>query len=181
MVAGVMALIKPRGYTRPMTQHLLVTAVGDDRTGLVRHVTTTLLDCGCNITESRLASNDDGIIAPGISALAEVASKQSLQISLHDSDVDVVRADQLPYAIDLVCLDQAGIVNTLASFLSAHDIAITEMTSKRYAAAHTGAQMFNLQMVISLPDSTHIATLREAFMELCDHYNFDAILEPVKN
>ena len=176
-----------------MTQHLLVTAVGDDRTGLVRHVTSTLLDCGCNITESRLATMGSQfvmlILVSGNwhsrnkleSALASVADQQSLQITLRDSNVEVVRADQLPYAIDLVCLDQPGIVNTLASFLSAHDIAITEMTSKRYAAAHTGAQMFNLQMVISLPDSTHIATLREAFMELCDHYNFDAILEPVKS
>ncbi|MEM6641095.1 MAG: ACT domain-containing protein [Pseudomonadota bacterium] len=176
-----------------MTQNLLVTAVGDDRAGLVRHVTTTLLDCGCNITESRLATMGSQfvmlILVSGNwhsrnkldAALATVAERQSLQITLRESETDVVRADLMPYAIDLVCLDQPGIVNTLASFLSSHDIAVTEMTSRRYAAAHTGAQMFNLQMVISVPDTMHIATLREAFMELCDHYNYDAILEPVKN
>jgi glycine cleavage system transcriptional repressor len=176
-----------------MTQHILVTAIGTDRTGLVRHVTATLLDCGCNIAESRLATMGSQfvmlIMVSGNwhsrrkleTALAEVAEAQGLQISLRDTDVDAARPNQLPYAIDLVCLDQPGIVNTLASFLAAHDIAIAEMTSKRYAAAHTGAQMFNLQMIVSLPDTTHIATLREEFMELCDHYNLDAILEPVKN
>ena len=175
-----------------MTQHILVTT-GTDRTGLVRHATEPLPDCGCNITESRLATMGSQfvmlIMVSGNwhsrnkleSALTEVAEKQDLQISLRDTDVNATRPNQVPYAIDLVCLDQPGIVNTLASFLAAHDIAITEMTSKRYAAAHTGAQMFNLQMIVSLPDTTHIATLREEFMELCDHYNLDAILEPVKN
>ncbi|MFK7886127.1 MAG: glycine cleavage system protein R [Gammaproteobacteria bacterium] len=176
-----------------MTQHILVTAIGSDRAGLVRHVTTTLLDCGCNIVESRLATMGSQfvmlIMVSGNwhshsklnSALDVVAKAQDLQIQLLDTNPVPARANQIPYAIDLVCLDQAGIVNTLASFLATHNIAITEMTSKRYAAAHTGAQMFNLQMIISLPDNTHIASLREAFMELCDHFNFDAILEPVKN
>ena len=176
-----------------MTQHILVTAVGTDRNGLVRHVTATLLDCGCNIAESRLATMGSQFIMLILvsgnwhsknkleAALADVAKAQSLQINLRDADVTASQSNQIPYAVDLICLDQSGIVNTLASFFSAHEIAITEMISKRYAAAHTGAQMFNLQMIISLPERTHIATLREEFMELCDHYNFDAILEPVKN
>lgn len=176
-----------------MTQHILVTAIGTDRNGLVRHVTKTLLDCGCNIAESRLATMGSQFIMLILvsgnwhskskleSALADVAKAQTLEISLRETDMSAANTQQLPYAIDLVCMDQPGIVNTLASFLSAQDIAITEMTSKRYGAAHTGAQMFNMQMIISLPDSIHIATLREEFMVLCDHYNFDAILEPVKN
>lgn len=176
-----------------MTQHILVTAIGSDRTGLVRRVTKTLLDCGCNISESRLATMGSHfvmlIMVSGNwhsmskleAELDAVASELSLQIAVHKTDATAQRSNQLPYAVDLVCLDQPGIVNTLAAFFSTRDIAIAEMTSKRYAAAHTGAQMFNLQMIISVPDSTHIATLREEFMELCDHYNLDAILEPVKN
>lgn len=176
-----------------MTQHILVTAIGTDRTGLVRQVTKTLLDCGCNIAESRLATMGSHfvmlIMVSGNwhsmtkleTELAAVAERLDMKIDLHRTDESAPKANQLPYAVDLVCLDQPGIVNTLAGFFSVRDIAIAEMTSKRYAAAHTGAQMFNLQMIISVPDTTHIATLREEFMELCDHYNLDAILEPVKN
>jgi len=37
-----------------------------------------------------------------------------------------------------------------------------------------------VQMNVSVPERIHIAQLREEFMEMCDQYNLDAILEPVK-
>ena len=47
-----------------MTHHSLVCAVGADRTGLVREVTDTVLSCGCNITESRMATlGSEGLFA----------------------------------------------------------------------------------------------------------------------
>jgi len=53
--------------------------------------------------------------------------------------------------------------------------------TRSYAAAHTGAQMFSVYMVVHVPTRIHIAALREEFMDLCDHMNLDAILEPLKS
>jgi glycine cleavage system transcriptional repressor len=36
-------------------------------------------------------------------------------------------------------------------------------------------------MTILVPTRIHIAALREDFMDLCDHLNLDAILEPFKS
>lgn len=175
-----------------MTHHILVSAIGTDRNGLVREVTRTVLDCGCNITESRMATMGSEFVMLMLvtgnwhtlskleTELGAVGKASNMTVSVRRTEGAQASSDHLPYAVDLVSLDQPGIVNTLADFFSTQNISIAEMTSRSYSAAHTGASMFNLQMVISIPGGTHIATLREDFMDLCDQYNLDAILEPVK-
>ena len=92
-----------------------------------------------------------------------------------------VREDMVPYSVDVVCIDQAGIVSGLSGFFSSRGIDIGELSTRSYAAAHTGAQMFSVYMVINVPTRIHVGALREEFMDFCDQMNLDAILEPVKN
>ena len=87
----------------------------------------------------------------------------------------------LPYAVDVVGLDQPGIVHNLSGFFATRKVEIGEVSTRSYAAAHTGAQMFSVQMFINVPGGVHIAALREEFMEFCDQLNVDAIMEPVKH
>jgi glycine cleavage system transcriptional repressor len=86
----------------------------------------------------------------------------------------------MPYAVDVVSLDHQGIVYNLANFFASHNIEIADVATRSYAAAHTGAPMFAVQMSVNVPSSIHIAQLREEFLELSDRLNLDAILEPVK-
>ena len=87
----------------------------------------------------------------------------------------------MPYAVDVVSLDQQGIVFNLANFFAAHNIEIADVATRRYAAAHTGAPMFAVQMAVNVPDTVSIAQMRDEFLEMCDRLNLDAILEPVKS
>jgi glycine cleavage system transcriptional repressor len=86
----------------------------------------------------------------------------------------------MPYAVDVVSLDQQGIVFSLADFFASRDIEIADVATRRYSAAHTGAPMFAVQMAVNIPSSVSISQLRDDFLELCDRLNLDAILEPVK-
>ena len=86
----------------------------------------------------------------------------------------------MPYAVDVVALDQQGIVFNLANFFAARDIEIADVATRSYSAAHTGAPMFAVQMAVNVPASVHVARVREEFHELCDRLNLDAILDPVK-
>ncbi|MGD8964940.1 MAG: glycine cleavage system protein R, partial [Gammaproteobacteria bacterium] len=63
---------------------------------------------------------------------------------------------------------------------SAREIDIAELNTRSYAAAHTGAPMFSVQMTINVPGELQIAALRDEFMDFCDQLNLDAIMEPVK-
>lgn len=44
----------------------------------------------------------------------------------------------------------------------------------------TGADMFSAQVTIGIPATTHIAALRDDFLEFCDGLNLDAIMDPMK-
>ena len=176
-----------------MKQHIAVSAIGTDRTGLVHELTKVISDCGGNIGESRMASLGSEfamvmLIAGNWHSLAKLetelkkfADSTGLTVNLRRTEPRAPRTDQLPYSIDAVCLDPSGVVSSISGFCSSRGIDIAEVSTRSYPAAHTGAQMFSVQMVVNVPSRLHLAHLREEFMEFCDSLNLDAILEPVKS
>jgi glycine cleavage system transcriptional repressor len=176
-----------------MKQHLAVSAIGSDRTGMVHELTRVITDCGGNIAESRMAavgsefamlllvSGNWHALARIESELARLAETGSLSLHLRRTEPRAPRADMLPYSVDIVSLDQTGIVAGLSGFFAQRGIDIAEVSTRSYAAAHTGAPMFAVQMIINTPSKLQVAQLREEFMDYCDTLNLDAILEPVKS
>ncbi|HEX4023665.1 MAG TPA: ACT domain-containing protein [Steroidobacteraceae bacterium] len=176
-----------------MKQHLAVSAIGSDRTGMVRDLTQIISECGGNVAESRMAalgaefailllvSGNWHALARIESELSRLADTGALILHVKRTEPRPTRPDMLPYSVDIVSLDQAGIVAGLAGFFTARGIDIGEVSTRIYAAAHTGAPMFAMQMVVQVPTKLHIAQLREEFMDFCDSLNLDAILEPVKS
>jgi glycine cleavage system transcriptional repressor len=163
-----------------MKQHLAVSAIGSDRTGMVHELTRVISECGGNISESRMA-NLGSEFAMLETELKRLAEGNSLSIHLKRTEPRSARTDMLPYSIDVVCLDQSGIVSGLSGFFATRGIDIAEVSTRSYPAAHTGAPMFSVQMIVNVPSRIHVAHLREEFMEFCDSLNLDAILEPVKS
>jgi glycine cleavage system transcriptional repressor len=175
-----------------MKQHLAVSALGNDRTGMVHELTRVITDCGGSISESRMAalgsefamlllvSGNWHALAKLETELNKLAETGNLIVQLRRTDPKPRREDHLPYSIDVVCLDQTGIVTGLAGFFASRGVDIGEVATRSYAAAHTGAPMFSVQMIVNVPTRIHLAQLREEFMEYCDSLNLDAILEPVK-
>ena len=176
-----------------MEQLMVISAVGGDRTGVVHDLTRVILDCGGSIRESRmtalgaefamlvLVSGNWHSISRLEQDLARFADDNGLVVQLKRTEPKQFSKELLPYAIDVVCLDQPGIVHNLSGFFSSRKIEIGEVTTRSYPAAHTGTPMFSVQMFINVPAEIHISGLREEFMEFCDQLNLDAILEPVKN
>jgi glycine cleavage system transcriptional repressor len=173
-------------------QYLIINAISGDRTGLVYDLTRVVLECGGNIVESRMSALGSEfamllLVAGNWHAVAKLEAELkrlndagSMSISLRRTEQRSARTDVLTYTVDAVCLDQAGIVHNLAGFFSSRGIDIAELTTRSYAAAHTGAPMFSVQMTVYIPSRIHVSALREEFMDLCDHMNLDAILEPAK-
>jgi glycine cleavage system transcriptional repressor len=112
--------------------------------------------------------------------LKKLTDAGTLSVQLRRTEQRAARSDMLPYSVDVVCLDQTGIVSNLSGFFSSRGIDISELSTRSYAAAHTGAPMFSVQMIVNVPSRIHLSALREEFMDFCDNLNLDAILEPVK-
>ena len=176
-----------------MEQLIVISAVGGDRTGVVHDLTQIIMDCGGSIKDSRmttlgeefamllLVSGNWHSVSRMEQDLTRFADDKGLIIQLKRTQPKQPSKELLPYAIEIVCLDQLGIVHNLAGFFVGHSIEIVEVTTRSYPAAHTGTTMFSVQMFINIPAAIHIAVLREEFMEFCDRLNLDAIMEPVKN
>ena len=86
----------------------------------------------------------------------------------------------LPYVVEVVAADKPGILFQIGEFFQQHSISIEQLMSTRYRAMQTGADMFSAQITIGIPSNTHIAALRDDFLEFCDGLNLDAIMDPMK-
>jgi glycine cleavage system transcriptional repressor len=175
-----------------MAQLIVISAIGTDRTGVVQDLTKVILACGGNIEESRmttlgrefamllLVSGNWHTLGRLEQGLDKLRASSDLTISVKETDEKAPEVNRMPYAVDIVALDQQGIVFNLANFFASRDIEIADVATRSYAAAHTGAPMFAVQMAVNVPSTIHVAQLRDEFLELCDRLNLDAILEPVK-
>jgi glycine cleavage system transcriptional repressor len=178
--------------TNTAKNFLVISALGQDRPGLVNELTRAILDSGCNIVDSRMSvlggefaiilllSGNWNAIAK-LETLREGLEKRlEMTIVTKRTEPRVPRDNLLPYAVDVVSIDQPGIVHHLAEFFSTRNINIENLDTSSYAAAHTGTAMFAVHMTVGIPAEQHIATLREQFMDFCDDLNLDAIMEPIK-
>ncbi len=175
-----------------MQNLLVITALGEDRPGIVDALSKVIVDAGCSILDSRMTvlGGDFAVIqlvSGKWNQLAKLENQlesvgQELKLHLHWKRTTPPKpsGDLLPYAVDVVSMDHPGIVHQLAHFFSTRGINIRDLTTNRYAAAHTGTPMFSVHITLDVPGSTQIAVLREEFLEFCDRLNLDAIFEPVK-
>lgn len=163
-----------------------------NRSGLVETIARVAQESGCNIMDTRMAglgeefamfmlvSGTWDAIVKLEDSLERLRSREQLDIICHRTAARAGRQDLMPYAIEVVATDRPGIVCEIAEFFAARNIAIEDMSSYCYPAAHTGTRMFSLHMSISVPVDTSIAALRGDFLEFCDQLNLDSIMEPVK-
>jgi glycine cleavage system transcriptional repressor len=153
-------------------QFIVISALGSDRTGLVYDLTRIVLDCNGNIVDSRMTA-----LGSEFAMLLLVSGNWHTLAKLETELKKLGDAGGFTISVRRT---EPGIVHNLAGFFSSRGIDIAELSTRSYSAAHTGAPMFSVQMVVHIPAKIHIAALREEFMDLCDQLNLDAILEPVK-
>jgi glycine cleavage system transcriptional repressor len=175
-----------------MKKLLAVTAIGPDRTGLVRDVSKAISSAGGSILQSRmttlgqefailaLVSGNWHAITKISDALEALRESSGLAVSARQTTEKSLPTPAAPYSVDIVAMDQEGIVASLASFFSARDIEIADLSTRKYNAPHTGAEMFAVQLVVNVLAKTNLASLREQFHEYCEEQNLDAIIEPLQ-
>jgi glycine cleavage system transcriptional repressor len=175
-----------------MEKLIAVTAIGSDRTGLVRDLSLAISASGGSILQSRmttlgqefammvLVSANWHAIKKVEEALEKLQESGDLTITTRATNERAKPAPAVPYSVDIVAIDQEGIVAKLAGFFASRNIEIADLNTRQYNAAHTGATMFSVQMAVNVPASTHLASLREEFHEFCEEQNLDAIIEPIQ-
>ncbi|MAR92957.1 MAG: ACT domain-containing protein [Pseudomonadota bacterium] len=173
-----------------MQEYLVISAIGEDKPGIINGLSQAATECDCNIMDTRmtvlggefalimlLAAASDNL-ARAETALPQVAEQFGLTTILKRTAPRQLDSTSRPYSVSVIALDHPGIVREIASFFSQRQINIEEMETGTYAAAHTGSPMFSLELSVQVPASQAIAPLKEAFIGFCDERNLDATIEP---
>ena len=175
-----------------MSSLLVLTALGEDRPGIIANLADKVVKYDCNITESRmsllggefavimLVEGKWNNVAKLEAALSNMEAELGIQLTSKRTETRQMASKAIPYTVEVLAMDNPGIVHNVSSFFSSRKINIHDVESSCFNAPHTGTAMFTLNMTIEVPSETHIATLREDFMEFSDEYNLDAIIEPIK-
>lgn len=174
---------------------LVISAIGTDRPGIVNELSQIITRQQANIDDSRMTvlGGEFAIIllisgsAEALTNIDKILQQQAsvLNLSIISKQTDANSAatksdlanNSLPYLVEVLAIDNPGIVYKLADFFSTQDINIQSMQTNRYQAPHTGTQMFAIDMVIAIPENIMISELRDEFLDLCEDMNLDASIE----
>ena len=171
------------------TDHLVITAVGSDRPGIVNRLSTVIVERNCNISDSRMAilGGEFAVIllvngtVTDIEQLQRTLDQQQQQLGLtiitKPTHGQVRPAERQHYIVEVVTLDQPGVVQRLTGFFAERNINIADLSTASYAAPHTGTAMFELQMRVDIPTGTDLDTLRDQYLNFCEGLDMDTSFE----
>jgi glycine cleavage system transcriptional repressor len=171
---------------------LILTAIGPDSSVTLSAVSKACSKAECHIVETKTQKigNDLAILmvlAGSWHALAKleaslptIQKKTDLTIQIKRSQTSDIFSDGLPYQVQIVAEDRSGILSDLCAFFSRFAVSIDDCSAETYMPHRSTTRMCSLQMNLRVCAKTHIATLREKFLNYCEDRNLDAVFEPIK-
>lgn len=175
-----------------MTDYLVISALGTDKPGIINELSKQATAQDCNIIDTRMTvlggefallmmvSGSQDQISSLEPNMTQAAENLGLTVMLKRTAPKATQAANLPYCVQVVALDNPGIVHEIARFFGDKQINIEEMHTGTYAAAHTGTPMFSLEMTVNIPSSVSLASLKDEFVGFCDDKNLDASIEALR-
>lgn len=179
--------------------HAILTAIGADRSGLVDEVSRFIFDRGGNIEDSRmvnlrgqfavmlLVGGDDATIARLRAERDRLAESSKLQVDIRPaaeprpapgSAAGGASSEARPFRFVATAVDRPGIVHRISNLLRELGVNIESLETRLTAAPYTGAPVFEMESVVSVPKGTPVNQLRQRLGALCDEMNMDWELKP---
>lgn len=171
-------------------RYMVLTAVGTDRPGLVKEVSSIIHDAGCNIEDSRMA------ILAGEFALILLFSGPADEIERINAMLSQRMQDELGYCVTLKesrrtaessnilikrlrvsGADRAGIVHRISEVVAELGINVASLESRLDRAPFSGTPLFNLDAELQLSDSAMLERLEAALARVCDELDLSYALE----
>jgi glycine cleavage system transcriptional repressor len=174
--------------------HVILTAIGSDRPGLVDEVSRFIFDRGGNIADSRmvnlrgqfammvLVGGDAEIVNRLRADVAGFGAKVGLHAEVRPADEagapkPAAAADAQPFRLVGTGIDRPGLVHRVAHLLREMNVNIESLESRLTAAPYTGAPLFEMELILAVPRSTPLSQLRQRLAAVCDELNVDWQLE----
>lgn len=130
-----------------------------------------------NTITLQIAGNWSGI-AKIEAALPVLAKRLEIELVYKRSHLEKIDRYFLPYQVEIVAIDQPGIVYEITEFFSSLEVHMQHLETR--SLMHQQTPILKLDMQVDLPADNNIADVREQFLLFCDELNLDGTLEPKK-
>ena len=176
-------------------RELVITAVGPDRPGLIGKLTAPLYEASANVADSRML-NLRGQFA--VMMLVEIPEEklEQAQTQLHriaeqlgmlltfrgsaPADGRPAPTVGVPYRVNTYAMDQPGLVYRITDLLQRHGINVEELTTRSQPRPESGAPLFSMELLVTVPVALPIRTVRAELERLCEELNCDLELTQSK-
>ena len=173
--------------------YLVVTAIGNDRPGIVDEFSKFVLDRDCNIEDSRMAvlGGEFAIIVLIAGPSENVAKVKAeikgfgehcqVSVTAKPTEPHVTRMPEgyVPYRLRGTGVDHPGIVQKFSHILHEAGANIESLDTRTYSAPVSGTPVFHFDMIVDVPARLAIASLRQRLLKLADAENLDLEVHPV--
>ena len=174
-----------------MIRHTIITAIGEDRPGLVEEVSEFVFERGGSIEESRMANMlGQFAIAMLVGGTREaidritaeidaLTSRTAIDIRLTPVEPPEPHEQTTTYLLVGRALDQPGLVYQVADVLRRFDVNIEALETTLEPAPVTGAPVFAMDLVVSVPTGIALDELTAELGRVCEALNIDWTLTPL--
>lgn len=170
-----------------MSQYLVLTAMGADRTGSVSELTKLASECGCNIIDSRMARfglefTMIMLLQGSIKAINQLELKlpkiahQLELITMMKRTSDYKRREFTQhFQVEYAGIEQPGLLKAITAFFASRSIDISSLKSEfNHQHNQTSATI-----LIALTEDTSIEKLEADYIELCEQIDIQGCIKPV--
>ncbi len=172
-----------------MSQYLVLTAMGADRTGSVSELTKLASKCGCNILDSRMAifglefsfimllNGSAKAINQIENKLPAIAVKLELTTMMKRTSGYKARDFTHYYQVDYAGIDQPGLLKAVTAFFATRNIDLSSLKSEIDPITNH----MRATLMIALREETSINELEADYFELCDQIDVQGCIKKINS
>lgn len=168
-------------YARGMAK-LVLTAIGEDKAGLVSALAGAVAAREGNWLESqmaRLAGKFAGIVLVDVpegavdALVSDVEALGVLEVTVTRIEGEPPEAPGDPVVLHLLGNDHPGIVHQISQVLASTGVSIDELHTAAFEAPMAGGQLFEADAIVRIPPGMDIDELRDALEALASELMVD--------
>ncbi len=88
-------------------------------------------------------------------------------------------SDAVPYLAETTGADRPGVPARMVRFFREREIPIEDFHATTGRSPCRETRIGSLHLIVDLPASLSLATIRDEFMNLCDELNMNGVLVPI--
>jgi glycine cleavage system transcriptional repressor len=186
-----LSFVREASIVGPVTtqeaSHLVLTAVGPDRPGLVRAISSVVLGASASVEDSRMAilggefalivlvSGAEAAVARVERELVELEAELGLRFLFKRTKPEPQRPANR-HVLHVSGVDRPGIVHAVTDLLAKRTVNVASLDSNLTFAPDSGTPLFVLEAELELPSNVTLAELEGELARLAEDENLDVSL-----